>query len=306
MGINRACFILNSLIIHHGIFVLHWYMKLTNKTILITGASSGIGKAMALRSAKDGATVILAARSAEKLAEVATEVTSLGGTPVSVPTDVTKVDDIRNLYLKATENGRVLDAVFDNAGLGFIGKIWELTAEQIQTILSVNTIGMILVAKFAAEVMQKQKHGHLIMTSSLAGLITLPEWSAYVASKWAITGFSDCIRYELAPFNVQVTTLHPGMVNTEFFSKEKANQDMTKLDKNALSAEQVAEEVYNALFTKQKKIIIPAMSKSLAFLQKYLPGVKDTLLTSMSSSVEYNKTSPDEDEPSFSYVKEVK
>lgn len=306
MGIIRACFILNSLNIHHGIYVLHWYMKLTNKTILITGASSGIGKAMALRSAKDGATVILAARSAEKLAEVAAEVTSLGGTPVSVPTDVTKVDDIRNLYLKATENGRVLDAVFDNAGLGFIGKIWELTAEQIQTILSVNTIGMILVAKFAAEVMQKQKYGHLIMTSSLAGLITLPEWSAYVASKWAITGFSDCIRYELAPFNVQVTTLHPGMVNTEFFSKEKANQDMTKLDKNALSAEQVAEEVYNALFTKQKKIIIPAMSKSLAFLQKYLPGVKDTLLTSMSSSVEYNKTSPDEDEPSFSYVKEVK
>jgi short-subunit dehydrogenase len=109
----------------------------------------------------------------------------------------------------------------------------------------------------------------------------------------------------LAPENVFVTTLHPGMVNTEFFAKEKANQDMATLDKNPLTAEQVAEEVYNALFTKQKKIIIPAMSKSLAFLQKYLPGVKDTLLTSMTNQVTYNKSTV-EDEPSFSYVEEVK
>jgi len=280
-------------------------MKLQHKTILITGASSGIGRAMALRSAQDGATVILAARSKDKLAEVAATVNELGGNPIVIPTDVTKVDDIRTLFTKATENGRVLDVVFDNAGLGFIGKIWELPVEQIQSILSVNVMGMILVAKFATEIMQRQKYGHLILTSSLAGLITLPEWSAYVASKWAITGFSDCIRYELAPYHVLVTTLHPGMVNTEFFSKEKANQDMTKLDKNPLTSEQVAEAVYDALFTKKTKIIIPAMSKSFAFLQKYLPGVKDSLLRTLSSSVEYTKTTPDEDEPSFSYVKEV-
>jgi len=281
-------------------------MKLQNKTIVITGASSGIGKAMALRAAKDGATVVLAARSADKLIEVAAEITKLGGTPIIVPTDVTNVEDIRNLFLKATENGRVLDVVFDNAGLGFIGKIWELPTEQIQSILSVNTVGMILVAKYAAEIMHRQKHGHLVMTSSLAGLITIPDWSVYVASKWAITGFSECIRYELAPDHVLVTTLHPGMVNTEFFAKEKANQDMEKLDKNALTADQVAEEVYAALFTKKRKIIIPAMSKSMAFLQKYLPGVKDTLLTKLTGAVTYNKTTPEEDEPSFSYVEEVK
>lgn len=280
-------------------------MKLQNKTILITGASSGIGKAMALRAAKDGATVILAARSADKLQEVAQEVKALGGTPVVVPTDVTKIEDIRNLFLKATENGRILDVVFNNAGLGFIGKIWELPAEQIQTIINVNTTGMILVAKYAAEVMQRQKYGHLVMTSSLAGLITLPEWSVYVASKWAITGFADSIRYELSPEGVLVTTLHPGMVSTEFFAKDKANQDMSKLDPKALTADQVAEEVYAALFTKQRKIIIPAMSKSIAFLQKYLPSLKDSLFTTSLGKVDYNKTTPQEDEPSFSYVDEV-
>lgn len=281
-------------------------MKLQNKTILITGASSGIGKAMALRAAKDGATVILAARTADKLESVAQEVTALGGTPIVVPTDVTKIEDIRNLFLKATEGGRKLDVVFNNAGLGYIGKIWELPAEQIQTIINVNTTGMILVAKYAAEVMQRQKYGHLVMTSSLAGLITLPEWSVYVASKWAITGFADSIRYELSPEGVLVTTLHPGMVSTDFFAKEKANQDMSKLDPNALTADQVAEEVYNALFTKQRKIIIPAMSKNIAFLQKYLPSLKDSLFTTSLGKVDYNKTTPEEDEPAFSYVEEVK
>ncbi|MFZ6022461.1 MAG: SDR family NAD(P)-dependent oxidoreductase [Patescibacteria group bacterium] len=281
-------------------------MKLQNKTILITGASSGIGRAMALRAAKDGATVVLAARTADKLETVAQEVTALGGTPIVVPTDVTKIEDIRNLFLKATEGGRKLDVVFNNAGLGFIGKIWELPAEQIQTIINVNTTGMILVAKYAAEVMQRQKYGHLVMTSSLAGLITLPEWSVYVASKWAITGFADSIRYELSPEGVLVTTLHPGMVSTDFFAKEKANQDMSKLDPNALTADQVAEEVYNALFTKQRKIIIPAMSKNIAFLQKYLPSLKDSLFTTSLGKVDYNKTTPQEDEPAFSYVEEVK
>lgn len=281
-------------------------MKLQNKTILITGASSGIGKAMALRAAKDGATVVLAARTADKLESVAQEVTVLGGTPIVVPTDVTKIEDIRNLFLKATEGGRKLDVVFNNAGLGYIGKIWELPAEQIQTIINVNTTGMILVAKYAAEVMQRQKYGHLVMTSSLAGLITLPEWSVYVASKWAITGFADSIRYELSPEGVLVTTLHPGMVSTDFFAKEKANQDMSKLDPNALTADQVAEEVYDALFTKQRKIIIPAMSKNIAFLQKYLPSLKDSLFTTSLGKVDYNKTTPEEDEPAFSYVEEVK
>jgi short-subunit dehydrogenase len=280
-------------------------MKLANKTILITGASSGIGKAMALRAAQDGATVILVARSLDKLQEVADQVTKLGGKPVIIPTDVSQAAEIKNLFLKATENGRTLDVVFNNAGLGFIGKIWELTADQIASMISVNTMGMIMVGKYAAEVMQRQKYGHLVFTSSLAGLITIPDWSVYVATKWAITGFSECIRYELAPFNVLVTSVHPGMVSTEFFAKEKADQNVSALDKNPLTPEQVVEKVYAALFTKKKKVVIPALSSTFAFVQRYMPGLKDILLNSMTASMKYNKTTPDEDEPDFNYIKEV-
>jgi short-subunit dehydrogenase len=279
-------------------------MKLNNKTVLITGASSGIGKAFALKAAQDKAHIILAARNLDKLNAVKLEVEALGSTAEVVVADVTKIEDIRNLFLKATANGRVLDVVFDNAGLGFIADIWDLTAEQIQLMLNVNTVGMIEVAKFAAEIMQRQKYGHIIMTSSLAGLITMPQWSVYVASKWAITGFSECIRAELKPYNVKVTTLHPGIVNTEFFDKEKANVEVAKLDKNALTPEQVAQGVYDAIFTDQKKIILPESSKSFALLQKYLPGVKDLLIEKMLKDVDYGQVIT-EDEPEFSYVKSV-
>jgi short-subunit dehydrogenase len=280
-------------------------MKLENKTVLITGASSGIGKAMALKAAADHATVILAARNKEKLEAVAQQVEKLGGKAIVVPTDVSKHDEIRALFLKATENGRILDVVFDNAGLGFIGKIWDLTAEQIESMITVNTMGMILVAKYAAEVMQRQHYGHLIMTSSVAGLVSLPDWSVYVASKWAITGFSECIRYELEPYKVLVTTLHPGIVDTEFFAKDKANQNVGLLEKNPLTADQVADEVYKAIFTEREKIVIPAISKSIAWLQRYVPKAKDLLISSLLSSSTYNKTNPLEDEPAFNAVKEV-
>lgn len=278
-------------------------MKFKDKTVLITGASSGIGKAFALKVAEDGGTLILAARNLEKLNEVKSLAEAKGAKVEVYSADVTKVDEIRDLFLKATEGGRKLDAVFNNAGLGFIANIWDLTAEQIEKMISVNVTGMIMVTKFATEVMTRQKDGHIFMTSSLAGLVTLPQWSVYVASKWAITGFADSIRPELKQYNVKVSTLHPGAVKTEFFDKEKANIDAASLGQ-AIEASEVAEAVYNAFFTNKKKVIIPGMAKSFAMMKRYLPGVSDFLIQKMASKVDYHKEEIKEDEPGFSYVGE--
>ena len=276
-------------------------MKLKDKTILITGASSGIGKAMALKAAEDKGTVILASRNKEKLDKVKNEVEEKGATAIIIPTDVTKDDEIKNLFLEATKDGKIVDVVFSNAGLGFIGNIWELTTEQIRAMINVNVTGMLVVAKYASEVMVRQKHGHLIMTSSLAGLITLPQWSVYVGTKWAITGFADSIRFELKPYNVKVTTLHPGGVKTDFFAKEKADVDIAKIG-NVIEPSEVAEEVHKAIFTNKKKIIIPSMSKSYAFLSKYIPGIVGKLIERQTKDLEYHEN-VEEDEPDFSYVK---
>jgi uncharacterized protein len=278
-------------------------MKLQDKTILITGASSGIGKAVALRCAQDHATIILSARNTEKLNEVKKEVDKLGGHGIVMPADVTNTEQVRALFLKATQEGGTLDVVFDNAGLGYIANIWELTTDQIKQMIDVNVTGQISVAKFASEVMVRQKHGHLIMTSSLAGLVTLPEWSVYVASKWAITAFADSIRQELAQYNIKVTTLHPGLVKTEFFNKEKADVDTTKLGK-VITPEEVAEAVYDSIFTNKKRVIIPSLAKNYSLLYKFLPGLTQKLMEKMTKDIEYHNEIS-EDEPEFDYVKRV-
>lgn len=281
-------------------------VKFQDKTVVITGASSGLGKAFAIRVARDGAKVYLAARRKEKLEETARLVTDAGGTPVIVQTDVTKPEQIKNLFLKATEGEQVLDLVFNNAGLGYIAPIEDLPAEQIQTMINVNVTGMIMVSKYASEVMTRQKHGHIIMTSSLAGLISLPQWSVYVASKWAITGFADSIRPELAADNVRVTTLHPGAVKTEFFDKEKANIDISTMGKeeDIITPEDVADALYETAFTDKNRLLIPEMAKNFALLYRFVPGLAQNQLAKLAQEVEYHDQI-NEDEPDFSYIKEV-
>ena len=215
-------------------------MKFQDKSILITGASSGIGKAVALRVAQDKGTLILAARGEDKLNQVKQEVEKLGAKAYVIPTDVTDAEQVKSLFLKSQELVGNIDAVFNNAGLGHIAKINELTVEQIEQLINVNIKGMILVTKFASEVMTRQQNGHIIMTSSLAGLITLPQWSVYVASKWAITGFADSIRPEMAEYDVKVSTLHPGAVTTEFFDKNKANVDIKDVGEAITPDHQIA------------------------------------------------------------------
>lgn len=280
-------------------------MKLKGKNVLITGASSGIGKAFALKCANDGCNIFLASRSKEKLEEVKALVEERGSTAVVVPTDVTKADEVKELFLEATKDGRTLDVVFNNAGLGHIANIYEQTVEEIESMVDVNVKGVLYVAKYASEVMVKQQYGHLILTSSLAGLITVPSWATYVATKWAITGFTDSIRMELKKYNIKVTSLHPGLVKTEFFDKEKANMSEEELDQqNAVTPEEVADAVYEALFTNKHKILVPSIVKSYAFINKYLPSITEKLIEATSKDLEGDPR--EEDEPEFSYISKVK
>lgn len=271
-------------------------MKFQGKTIVITGASSGIGKAFALKIAKDKCKIILAARRVEKLNELKLQIEQLGSTAEAIATDVSKVEDIRNLFLKATQNGQVIDFVFNNAGLGYVARIQELTADQIKEMVDVNVSGMMLVTKFAAEVMTRQRHGHIIMTSSIGGLIPLPRWSTYVGTKWAITAFAESIRYELSKFNVKVSTLHPGAVDTEFFNKAKSGTG------DSLTSEDVANEVYNGAFTNIHKIIIPFPLRIVAWLYRIFPGLTTFFINLYMGELESKQPIP-EDEPEFDFIK---
>lgn len=248
-------------------------MKLTNKTILITGASSGIGKAAALRFSEDKCNLILAARKQPDLDEVKKLCEEKGAKVKTVICDVTKEEDIKNLF-SGTE---VIDAVFNNAGIGFIDYIYQQDTSKIKTVLDTNVTGMIMVTRYASEYMMKQKHGHIIMTSSLAGLVPIPKWSVYVASKWAITGFTESIRAELSRFNIKVSSLHPGIIKTEFWDRGSIDYNPA----TATSVEAVANAVYSALFTNKHKIYIPFYVRIVYSTYRWFPWLAQKLINSI-------------------------
>ena len=192
-----------------------------------------------------------------------------------------------------------VDVVCNNAGLGFVKRIYELSDDEITKMVMVNLLGASYVAKYASQIMKEQKRGHLINTSSLAGLISMPQWSVYTATKWGVTGLTDSIRQELKPYGVYVTSLHPGAVNTDFFSKNKADIDISQFE-DAISPEDVAEAVYNAIFTDKRRILVPSMAKNYALLYKYLPELTQTMIERMGKDVQY-ETEPEES--AFAYVK---
>lgn len=248
-------------------------MKLTGKTILITGASSGIGKAAAIRFASDKPNLILAARNLEDLNEVKKLCEEKGASVKVVVCDVTKEEDIKNMF----KDIETLDAVFNNAGLGFDGKIFEQETSKIKTLVDVNVLGMMLVTRYASEIMVKQKHGHIIMTSSVAGLVPVPGFSVYSATKWAITGFTVCIRRELLKNNVKVSSLHPGRINTFFWERGGINSDLSTMT----HADSVANAVYNALFTNTYKIYVPFYVRVIYLVYRWFPWLVELFLNNI-------------------------
>lgn len=261
-------------------------MKLNGKTILITGASSGFGKAVALRIAKDDCSLILTARNAQKLSSVVDEVKKVNA-KVEVQTilaDLTKLEDIKRLFAEIEKSYTQLDLVFNNAGLGHVDYLVNQTDEQIKEMIDVNVTSMILVSKYAAEKMIAQKQGHIIMTSSLAGLISVPQWSVYVASKWAITGFAASLEMELQPHNILVSTIHPGPVDTEFFSKEKADIKLNNLTQ-VIPVSEVSERVYDIAFKNGGQHPIPSMGRVYAWFYRLFPAITKRLIRKVSKPV---------------------
>jgi len=264
-------------------------MKFKDKVVLITGASSGIGKSFALKVAKDNAKIILVSRSQDRLEEVKKEIEKLGSEAYVFATDVSVQENVRKVFEYIYENFKKLDGVFNNAGIGFVGEIWEIKDEEILNTININVVGMITVTKYAAEIMKQQNNGHIVMTSSVAGLVTLPQWSVYVASKWAITGFADCIRTELEKYNINVTTIHPAGIKTNFFDKQKTNIDESKMGK-LLDPDYVTEIIYNSFFTKSRQVIIPNSFKLFVTIKKLFPSVYDFLIKKQIKNINFKNS----------------
>lgn len=205
------------------------------ETAVITGASSGVGKSLAIQLSDAGYKVVLAARSEDKLNAIAEEIQKMGGNCLVVPTDVSQPEQINNLKDRTLEYGDVF-VVINNAGLGKFCKIEDVTLEDWNRQLDVNLRASFLVSQAFIPGMKQRKKGTLVFMNSVAGKKGYPYSAAYVASKYGMRGLADSLREELREDNIKVISIHPGAVDTPFWDGAGVNFPREEmLDTNTLA-----------------------------------------------------------------------
>src|SRR5438128_28664 len=189
----------------------------SSRVVAITGASAGIGRAIALRLARDGASLAICARRSDRLSQVAAEIKAAGGRALPFVGDVTSEDDMAAFVQLSLHGFERLDVMICNAGYGVAGTIDATSADQMRKLLDVNYLGTFYAARAALPVFRRQGRGHLVIVSSIVGRRGVPYLGAYSATKFAQVGLAESLRSELAGSDIHVTVVFPVSTETEFF-----------------------------------------------------------------------------------------
>ncbi len=228
-------------------------MKLKSKIALVTGASSGIGAAIAKALASQGVKVGLAARRKEKLENIQKEIRDAGGESVVIEMDVTNTGSVEAGVKKLATKYGTIDILVNNAGLMPISDIESLKVDEWHRMVDVNFKGVLNSTAAVLPYLKNQSSGHIINLSSIAGRKVFKGLTVYCATKFAIAAFSDGLRMELAPkYKIRVTNLQPGAVESELFNQitdstyRKAMEDL-KGQMTFLSSEDIANSVLYAV-----------------------------------------------------------
>ncbi|HEY9645784.1 MAG TPA: SDR family NAD(P)-dependent oxidoreductase [Chroococcidiopsis sp.] len=191
-------------------------MNIQGKTALVTGASRGIGRAIALELARQGvARLLLVARDRQRLAEVADEIAHLGAEAIIVPMDLTKPVEVHGAIAKACRLYAPIHLLVNCAGVAYQTPFLKSRLLIVQDELTTNLVGMYTITRVVARRMVTQREGTIVNVSSLMGKIAAPTMATYSATKFAILGFTQALRNELAPHNVQVCALLPSLTDTD-------------------------------------------------------------------------------------------
>ena len=188
---------------------------LSGKTAIVTGASRGIGKAIAIALGREKMRLALLARSTHKLQEVVDEVHEVGGEAISVPCDLMNSDAVKNSLARIFEHFDCLDVLVSNAGIFVEKPITEIKIEEWESVLKTNLTATFLICQSAFQKMKDQKGGRIIAIASSASTQGFIHQGAYCASKHGLLGFTRCLSIEARPHNVHVHTICPGGVRTD-------------------------------------------------------------------------------------------
>jgi short-subunit dehydrogenase len=241
-----------------------------NKIVLITGASSGIGKETAIEFAKLGANIILIARKKDKLEQVANELKKFNVLTLVCQCDVSKKDQVKEMSKKVLEKFESVDILVNNAGFAIYGSVSDLTIDEIESQMETNYFGMVYCIKNFLPSMLKKKSGHIVNVASVAASFGLPGIASYCASKFAMLGFSEGLKHELKNTGVGITVVSPIMVRTNFF-EHPSFEKMPKFSPTSLSSETVAKAILKAANSPRLEIIVPSVVRGAVWMKNTFP-----------------------------------
>jgi short-subunit dehydrogenase len=215
-------------------------LKLKGKIAVVTGASSGIGWATAVAFAREGATVVGAARREDRLKELVEGIESRGGKALAVACDVSHRVQVGVMRQRVHDAFGRCDVLVNNAGVPGGGPFAKLTLEQIERITQTNYMGVLYCTKAFLPMMLEAGTGHIVNMASLAGRYAIPGSSVYTSTKHAVVAFSEALYYELMPSGIVVTAVNPGLVTTETFPHEDM---LAKRPKMVMKPERIGDAI---------------------------------------------------------------
>ncbi|HYV03233.1 MAG TPA: SDR family NAD(P)-dependent oxidoreductase [Blastocatellia bacterium] len=266
--------------------------KLDGQSVIVTGASSGIGEAGARMLAREGAAVALVARRKARLDNLKQEIEGAGGRALAIEADITSEEDRKRIVAETVNAFGRIDALINNAGYGQRGPIEMVPVQAIRQNFETNLFSLIALTQLVIPIMRKQGSGRIVNISSVAGRIGSPLSSVYDATKHALEAVSDGLRGELDPFGIKVVIIEPGFITTEFLgvanevsrdvieqdspyaaSIARRNESMQRLRKLAGTPDDIAELIVKALAVAnpRARYSAPRHAQILILLRRFLP-----------------------------------
>jgi len=252
------------------------------KVVILTGATEGIGRALALQLARQRASLVLAARNGERLEELARECRKLGAEALAVPTDVGEEAQCAALVDACLGRFGTIDVLINNAGATMWSRLDELSdVGVLERLMRVNYLGSAWLTRLALPAL-KASHGRIVAISSLAGLAGVPTRTGYAASKHAMIGFFDSLRVELRSDGVSVTVVAPDFVVSEIHRRAsgpdgRALGESPMEESRIMTADECATIILRAAARRQRLVITSRRGRLLRWLQLFAPGLVDRL-----------------------------